>query len=125
MTSDVNQGAGASGSATAPAHRITMATTAMTAIVTSRIVEPIVTASRLQRGSWVDGHVQADLSEPAVEWIPRAIRVGQCRMLMARARTIATVASATADCSIIASLAQRDNGMVSVGLNAVALVNDT
>ena len=47
------------------------------------------------------------------------------RMLTARAMTSATVASETADCSIIVSLAQRLNGMVSVGLKAAALVNDT
>ena len=45
-------------------------------------------------------------------------------MLTARATTSASVASDTADWNIIASFAQRDSGSVSVGLNAVALVND-
>ena len=46
-------------------------------------------------------------------------------MFTARAMTSAAVTSDTAACSIIASFAHRDIGMVSVGLNAVALVNDT
>ncbi len=32
--------------------------------------------------------------------------------------------SATADCNIIVSFDQRESGITSVGLNAVALVND-
>jgi len=47
------------------------------------------------------------------------------RMLTARAMTNAAVTRETADCSIIDSFAHRDSGIVSVGLNAVALVNDT
>ena len=47
------------------------------------------------------------------------------RMLTARAMTRAAVTREIADCSIIDSFAHFDNGMVSVGLNAVALVNDT
>jgi len=46
-------------------------------------------------------------------------------MLTARAMTNAAVTRETADCSIIDSFAHRDSGIVSVGLNAVALVNDT
>ena len=48
-----------------------------------------------------------------------------CRMFTARAITSATVETETRDCAIIASLAQRLRGSTSVGLNAVALVNDT
>ena len=47
------------------------------------------------------------------------------RTLTARAITSAAVTRETADCSIIASLVHLDIGMVSVGLNAVALVNET
>ena len=45
--------------------------------------------------------------------------------LTARAMTRMAVTSDTADCSIIATLAQRDSGIVSVGLKAAALVNET
>ena len=45
-------------------------------------------------------------------------------MLTARAMTRIASRRATSDCSIIVNLAQRDIGIVSVGLNAVALVND-
>ncbi|MDT5036050.1 MAG: hypothetical protein QOE03_1235 [Micromonosporaceae bacterium] len=45
-------------------------------------------------------------------------------MLTARATSSATVNSDTTDSAAIVSFAQRDNGSVSVGLNAVALVND-
>ena len=45
--------------------------------------------------------------------------------LMARATTRATVTSEIAACSIMVNLAHRDSGIVSVGLNAVELVNDT
>ena len=51
--------------------------------------------------------------------------VGQFKMLMARASTMATVVRAITDCTAIRSLAQRCIGMVSVGLKAVALVKDT
>jgi len=47
------------------------------------------------------------------------------RMFTARAITSAAVTRDTDACSIIASFAHRDIGIVSVGLNAVALVNDT
>ena len=46
------------------------------------------------------------------------------RMLTARAITSATVTSETSDWASMVSFAHRDNGMTSVGLNAVALVND-
>ena len=45
-------------------------------------------------------------------------------MLTALATTSATVISETADWASIVNFAQRDNGSTSVGLNAVALVND-
>jgi hypothetical protein len=45
-------------------------------------------------------------------------------MLTARDTTTATVTSEANDWSIIKNLAQGVNGIVSVGLNAVALVND-
>lgn len=47
------------------------------------------------------------------------------RMFTARAMTSAAVTNETDACSIIANFAHRDNGIVSVGLKAVALVNDT
>jgi len=50
---------------------------------------------------------------------------GQLRMLTAREITRATVSSEASDCSIISSFAHGVSGMVSVGLNAVALVNET
>ena len=46
-------------------------------------------------------------------------------MFTARAITSAAVTRDTDACSIIASFAHRDIGIVSVGLKAVALVNDT
>lgn len=46
------------------------------------------------------------------------------KMLTAREMTSATVTSEIADCIRNITFAQRDNGIVSVGLNAVALVND-
>ena len=49
----------------------------------------------------------------------------QRRMLTARATMSAPTASDTEACSIIASFDQRDSGIVSVGLNAVALVKAT
>jgi hypothetical protein len=45
-------------------------------------------------------------------------------MLTARATTSATVTIETADCTVMAILAQRVSGMTSVGLKAAALVND-
>jgi hypothetical protein len=59
--------------------------------------------------------------------IPPAIVPGwECylRMLIARAMTRATVARDTADWASMAILAHLVIGIVSVGLNAVALVND-
>jgi hypothetical protein len=47
---------------------------------------------------------------------------GYFRMLTARATIRATVTMDTADCKVMASLAQRDSGITSVGLNAAALV---
>jgi hypothetical protein len=49
----------------------------------------------------------------------------QRRMLTARAITSATVTTEIADCASIVTLAHWVMGMVSVGLNAVALVNET
>ena len=48
---------------------------------------------------------------------------GYFRMLTARATISATVTMETTDCRVMASLAQRDSGITSVGLNAAALVN--
>jgi hypothetical protein len=45
------------------------------------------------------------------------------RMLTARATTRATVTIEIADCRVMASFAQRESGITSVGLNAAALVN--
>jgi hypothetical protein len=45
-------------------------------------------------------------------------------MLTARETTSATVSSEAKDCSIIKNLAAAVSGIVSVGLNAVALVKD-
>ncbi len=45
------------------------------------------------------------------------------KMLTARATTSATVTMEMTDCRAMASLAQRDSGSTSVGLNADALVN--
>ena len=46
------------------------------------------------------------------------------RTLTARAMTRATVMTEINDWVIMTSLAQRDSGSTSVGLNAVALVNE-
>ena len=54
----------------------------------------------------------------------RAGAAGYFRTLTARATTRATVSSEIPDCSIIVIFAHRDSGSVSVGLNAVAFVND-
>ena len=48
---------------------------------------------------------------------------GYFRMLTARATISATVTMEMTDCRAMASLAQRDSGSTSVGLNADALVN--
>ena len=48
---------------------------------------------------------------------------GYFRMLTARATISATVTMEMTDCRVMASLAQRDSGITSVGLNAEALVN--
>ena len=52
------------------------------------------------------------------------IATDQARMFTARAATSAIVKSEMADSIIISILARRDNGIVSVGEKAVALVND-
>jgi hypothetical protein len=44
-------------------------------------------------------------------------------MLTARETTSVTVTIEMTDCTVIATFAQRDMGMVSVGLNAAAFVN--
>jgi hypothetical protein len=54
----------------------------------------------------------------------RAEREGRYRMLTARAMTSAPTESDTADWTAIVSLAHRASGITSVGLNAVAFVND-
>jgi hypothetical protein len=53
-----------------------------------------------------------------------SVVIGYLRMFTARARTRPTVIRGTADWIIIIILAQREDGKVSVGLNAVALVNE-
>jgi hypothetical protein len=53
-----------------------------------------------------------------------AEREGRYRMLTARAMTSAPTESDTADWTAIVSLAHRASGITSVGLNAVAFVND-
>ena len=45
-------------------------------------------------------------------------------MFTARATTSTTAVSDTADCAIIVTFVQRAYGITSVGLNAVAFVND-
>ncbi len=61
---------------------------------------------------------------PPVKRVYRAMpQSDNCKMLTARATTSATVTRDTADCRVIAIFDQRDSGMVSVGLKAVALVN--
>lgn len=52
-------------------------------------------------------------------------RASQLRMLTARAATIATVISDAIDCAAIKLFAHSVSGIVSVGLNAVALVRLT
>jgi predicted nucleic acid-binding protein len=49
----------------------------------------------------------------------------QLRMLTARATTITASASEIADCTSMSIFAQRLSGIASVGLNAVAFVNET
>ncbi len=59
-------------------------------------------------------------------WSERSRRSPRYRkMLTARAMTSATVTIEIADCASIVSFAQRVMGMTSVGLNAVAFVNET
>ena len=48
---------------------------------------------------------------------------GYFKMLTARATISATVTMEMTDCRVMASFAQRDSGITSVGLNADALVN--
>jgi hypothetical protein len=47
------------------------------------------------------------------------------KMLTARAMTSATVITEIADCVSMVSFVQRVRGITSVGLNAIAFVNDT
>src|SRR5436305_12845424 len=47
-----------------------------------------------------------------------------CRMLTARATASATVTNEASDCRLISHLAVAVSGIVSVGLNAVALVSE-
>jgi hypothetical protein len=47
------------------------------------------------------------------------------RMFTARAATSKTVTAESADSRPIIAFARRDNGIVSVGLNAIAFVNET
>ena len=49
----------------------------------------------------------------------------QPKMFTAREMTTATVMSDASDCSAMSSFAQPVSGIVSVGLNAVAFVNET
>ena len=56
---------------------------------------------------------------------PALISRGQPRMLTARATTITARARLIADWTSINILAQRLSGIASVGLNAVAFVNET
>ena len=66
-------------------------------------------------------------SRSAGGWAPgpaaRASAPGYFKMLTARATTSATVTMEMTDCRAMASFAQRDSGITSVGLNADALVN--
>ena len=55
---------------------------------------------------------------------PAGRQQGRYRMLTARAITSAPTPSDTADWTAIVSLAHRASGITSVGLNAVAFVND-
>ena len=82
------------------------------------------------------GHDEADRRReagPRQQRLLRMTRLRQspaadrrhCRTFTARATTSAAVTKAIADCVIIASFAQRESGMVSVGLKAVAFVNET
>ena len=70
-------------------------------------------------------HGRLQLSRPAGLRAWRLIlpRRGYFRMLTARATTSATVMMEMTDCRVMASFAQRDSGITSVGLNADALVN--
>ena len=56
-------------------------------------------------------------------WATDTSAPGYFRMLTARATISATVTMEMTDCRAMASLAQRDSGITSVGLNADALVN--
>ncbi len=90
------------------------------------------------------GECQADgpAWHPTGEWPPdggpgrrqamrqlRAVEELSCgspqRMLTARLATSAMVSNETREPTAISTFAPADRGMVSVGLNAVALVNDT
>jgi len=59
-----------------------------------------------------------------VLWVAIHDWLSSLKILTAREMTSATVTNEIADCSMNIAFAHRDNGSVSVGLNAVALVND-
>jgi len=70
-----------------------------------------------------DGLAAAEVTRPA--WLRyQAQLLVQLRMLTALEITTATVTSEARDCNIMRSFAQALSGIVSVGLNAVALVNE-
>lgn len=71
----------------------------------------------------VMGAMAAPSMSPGCSRMPARL-VAYFRMFTARETTSATVSNETTDCSVISDLAAGVNGMVSVGLNAVALVND-
>jgi hypothetical protein len=76
-------------------------------------------------------HVQGESSPRCVDPDRRVSRLSRaqpspyCKMFTARAMTSATVITEIADCVSMISFAQRVMGITSVGLNAIAFVNDT
>ena len=62
--------------------------------------------------------------DPRLALIPAAAPRAQLRMFTAREMTTATVSNDASDCTIISTFAQAVSGIVSVGLKAVALVNE-
>gem|GEM_PF-2950539 len=88
-----------------------------------------------QPGDAANGASGATSASPSARCASRATRTStgargtarapvQLKMLTAREMTTATVSSEASDWTIMSSFAQAVSGMVSVGLNAVALVND-
>jgi hypothetical protein len=67
---------------------------------------------------------RGQFGEPGTGMCPGALDSPYFKMFTARAMTSATVINEIADWTSIVSFAQRDSGMTSVGLNAVAFVND-